>query len=200
MKQQKKGRTARRIAALLTVLLLPVNSIAYAAGTANVSVDGKAADSSMVVTLPKGSAVAFSLRLTDEGAFGKGYTCGNSSVGQTGTVQRIDGKDAVYAIKAVGEPGESAGLYIDGEKVLEIQIAKGAACPSCKSEDGCYVNVDIGDWKADGTERDCPHYGYGSDTREAQPVYDVYTCAKCGNTSKIITASAYRWECHGTRG
>lgn len=197
MRRYFQKTVRQHTAEILLVLALPVGT---AASAAVVSVDGRAGNSGAVVCLPKGSAVAFSLKLDDAAAFGTGYTSGNGAVAQTGTVQRVAGGEAVYAVKAVGEPGESAGLYIDGEKVLEIKIANGAACPSCRRTDSAYVQVESGGWKADGETRPCAHYVYGDDAREEQDVYNVYTCTACGNTSRISTGPAYRWICHGSCG
>ena len=101
--------------------------------------------------LPKDAAVAFSLKLN--GTYGKGYTSGNGTVAQTGTVQRFADGQAVYAVKAVGQPGESAGLYIDGEKILEMKIAAGAVCPACGETDCAFVQVEDGSWRTDGEQR-----------------------------------------------
>src|SRR5699024_927564 len=133
---QLKRRTNRAIlSAMLLSLVLAAEAVpAQAAGRAELAMDGKAVPSGTVVALPEGSVAAFSLKL--DGSLGTGYTSGNGAVAQTGTVQRFSDGEAVYAVKAIGQLGERAGLYIDGEKVLEIEIAAGAACPACKKT-GC---------------------------------------------------------------
>lgn len=114
--QNKRGTGRAILLTLFLAFLLPAGAApAQAAGGTSVSMDGKDVNSSTVVVLPKDAAVAFSLKLN--GTYGKGYTSGNGTVAQTGTVQRFADGQAVYAVKAVGQPGESAGLYIDGEKI-----------------------------------------------------------------------------------
>ena len=160
--------------------------------------DGKAVPSGTVVALPEGSVAAFSLKL--DGSLGTGYTSGNGAVAQTGTVQRFSDGEAVYAVKAVGQLGERAGLYIDGEKVLEIEIAAGAACPACQKTGCASVQVEYGAWHTDGGQRACSHFAYGQDAREAMDAYNAYRCAACGAASQLQTGTAHRWICHGSRG
>ena len=197
--QNKRGTGRAILLTLFLAFLLPAGAApAQAAGGTSVSMDGKDVNSSTVVVLPKDAAVAFSLKLN--GTYGKGYTSGNGTVAQTGTVQRFADGQAVYAVKAVGQPGESAGLYIDGEKILEMKIAAGAVCPACGETDCAFVQVEDGSWRTDGEQRDCVHYAYGKDTREAMDVYNIYTCSKCGASPKMQTGIAHRWICHGSRG
>lgn len=119
---------------------------------------------------------------------------------QTGTVQRFSDGEAVYAVKAIGQLGERAGLYIDGEKVLEIEIAAGAACPACQKTGCASVQVEYGAWHTDGEQRACSHFAYGQDAREAMDAYNAYRCAACGAASQLKTGTAHRWICHGSRG
>ena len=157
-----------------------------------------AVPSGTVVALPEGSVAAFSLKL--DGSLGTGYTSGNGAVAQTGTVQRFSDGEAVYAVKAIGQLGERAGLYIDGEKVLEIEIAAGAACPACQKTGCASVQVEYGAWHTDGGQRACSHFAYGQDAREAMDAYNAYRCAACGAASQLKTGTAHRWICHGSRG
>lgn len=197
--QNKRGTGRAILLTLFLAFLLPAGAApAQAAGGTSVSMDGKDVNSSTVVVLPKDVAVAFSLKLN--GIYGKGYTSGNGTVAQTGTVQRFADGQAVYAVKAVGQPGDSAGLYIDGEKILEMKITEGAVCPACGEADCAFVQIVTGEWRADGAERPCVHYAYGQDARESQSVAHVYTCTQCGTSSRLQTGIAHRWICHGSRG
>ena len=197
---QLKRRTNRAIlSAMLLSLLLAAEAVpAQAAGRAELAMDGKAVPSGTVVALPEGSVAAFSLKL--DGSLGPGYTSGNGAVAQTGTVQRFSDGEAVYAVKAIGQLGERAGLYIDGEKVLEIEIAAGAACPACQKTGCASVQVEYGAWHTDGGQRACSHFAYGQDAREAMDAYKAYRCAACGAASQLKTGTAHRWICHGSRG
>ncbi len=152
---QLKRRTNRAIlSAMLLSLVLAAEAVpAQAAGRAELAMDGKAVPSGTVVALPEGSVAAFSLKL--DGSLGTGYTSGNGAVAQTGTVQRFSDGEAVYAVKAIGQLGERAGLYIDGEKVLEIEIAAGAACPACQKTGCASVQVEYGAWHTDGERLQC---------------------------------------------
>lgn len=197
---QLKRRTNRAIlSAMLLSLLLAAEAVpAQAAGRAELAMDGKAVPSGTVVAMPEGSVAAFSLKL--DGSLGTGYTSGNGAVAQTGTVQRFSDGEAVYAVKAIGQLGERAGLYIDGEKVLEIEIAAGAACPACQKTGCASVQVEYGAWHTDGEQRACSHFAYGQDAREAMDAYNAYRCAACGAASQLKTGTAHRWICHGSRG
>lgn len=197
---QLKRRTNRAIlSAMLLSLVLAAEAVpAQAAGRAELAMDGKAVPSGTVVALPEGSVAAFSLKL--DGSLGTGYTSGNGAVAQTGTVQRFSDGEAVYAVKAIGQLGERAGLYIDGEKVLEIEIAAGAACPACQKTGYASVQVEYGAWHTDGGQRACSHFAYGQDAREAMDAYNAYRCAACGAASQLKTGTAHRWICHGSRG
>ena len=102
--QNKRGTGRAILLTLFLAFLLPAGAApAQAAGGTSVSMDGKDVNSSTVVVLPKDAAVAFSLKLN--GTYGKGYTSGNGTVAQTGTVQRFADGQAVYAVKAGRERG-----------------------------------------------------------------------------------------------
>lgn len=138
-------------AMLLTFFIAAEAAPVQAAGRAELVMDGKAVSPGTVVALPKGATVAFSLKL--DGTYGMGYTSGNGAVAQTGSVQRFSDGEAVYAVKAIGQLGDSAGLYIDGEKILEMKITEGAVCPACGEVDCAFVQIVTGEWRADGAER-----------------------------------------------
>ncbi len=196
---RKRGINRMILSAMLLTLFIAVEAApVQAAERAELVMDGKAVSPGTVVALPKGAAVAFSLKL--DGAYGMGYTSGNGAVAQTGTVQRFSDGKAVYAVKAIGQLGDSAGLYIDGEKILEMKITEGAVCPACGEADCTFVQIVTGEWRADGAERPCVHYAYGQDARESQSVAHVYTCTQCGTSSRLQTGIAHRWICHGSRG
>ena len=133
----------------------------------------------------RGLFAAFSLKL--DGSLGTGpIPAGNGAVAQTGTVQRFSDGEAVYAVKGDWAVGRTCWfVHRWGKKVLEIEIAAGAACPACQKTGCASVQVEYGAWHTDGEQRACSHFAYGQDAREAMDAYNAYRCAACGAASQL---------------